>query len=1048
MLWEVDIYPAEGRPDLGAREVAATAAELHLADDLAVTSARGYLIQGELDRAQIERIADELLADRVVERTVVALAGDPLLTELPDGGKGDSPHLCEAPGGPFRRAPTEGWSGTVPFSDVTWIHVLPKPGVMDPVAQSAMEAIADFGFRAEAVRTLRKYAVGRLPDEKLSLLCSKVLANDAIEQAIVGPLGFERLQVGSPYKFKLITVPILTMDDAALEHLSRDGQLFLSLVEMRTIQAHFNQLGRDPTDVELETVAQTWSEHCSHKTLAGRIDYRGPDGHRHFENMLKETIFAATQKIRQAAGDRDWCVSVFVDNAGVIRFDEKYNVVFKVETHNHPSALEPYGGANTGIGGVIRDPMGTGMGAKPICNTDVFCFAPPDAPAEELPPGVLHPRRVIKGVVAGVRDYGNRMGIPTVNGAIYFDPRYLGNPLVYCGNVGLIPRDKSDKHLQVNDLIVALGGRTGRDGIHGATFSSAELTSHSETLSGGAVQIGNAITEKMLLDVLLVARDRGLYNSVTDCGAGGFSSAVGEMGEKIGAEVWLERVPLKYEGLTYTEIWISEAQERMVLSVSPEKWNELSALCASEGVEATVIGKFTPTGRLTLIYAEQKVADLAMDFLHDGRPPVVREAVYTPPENDECGMMNDECRKQHSSFNIHNSLLKILGSLNVCSKEWVIRQYDHEVQGGSVLKPLVGAANDGPGDAAVLRPVLDSRRGIVISCGMNPRYGDFDTYWMAASAIDEAVRNCVAVGADPARIAILDNFCWGTTDRPETLGSLVRAALACHDVAVELGTPFISGKDSLNNEFRPLSGKGDSPHLCEAPEGPFRQMGTVPFSASGKEPISIPPSLLISAIGQVDDVARCVSMDLKSPGNLLYIVGETKNELGGSHFSLVEGLSGGEVPKVDAKQAKTTFAAMHAAIHAGLVRACHDLSEGGLAVAIAEMAFAGELGVKISLADVPYLPSPLGRGTGGEGGAESVQVLPAVALLFSESNTRFLCEIRPENAAAFETALADVPHARIGEVVDSGKLEIVGEAPLVQADLPALKEAWQKPLRW
>ncbi|MCD4727833.1 MAG: phosphoribosylformylglycinamidine synthase, partial [Pirellulales bacterium] len=648
-----------------------------------------------------------------------------------------------------------------------------------------------------------------------------------------------------------------------------------------------------------------------------------------------------------------------------------------------------------------------GMGAKPICNTDVFCFAPPEVSAEKLPPGVLHPRRVIKGVVAGVRDYGNRMGIPTVNGAIYFDPRYLGNPLVYCGNVGLIPRDKSDKHPRANDLIVAIGGRTGRDGIHGATFSSAELTSHSETLSGGAVQIGNAITEKMLLDVLLVARDRGLYNAVTDCGAGGFSSAVGEMGEKIGAEVWLERVPLKYEGLSYTEIWISEAQERMVVSVSPEKWNELSALCASEGVEATTIGKFTPTGRLTLIYAEQKVADLAMDFLHDGRPPVVREAVYTPPGNDECGMMNDECRKQHSSSNIHDSLLKILGSLNVCSKEWVIRQYDHEVQGGSVLKPLVGVANDGPGDAAVLRPVLDSRRGIAISCGINPRYGDFDTYWMAASAIDEAVRNCVAVGADPARIAILDNFCWGTTDRPETLGSLVRAAIACHDVAVELGTPFISGKDSLNNEFRP----------------------------SGKEPISIPPSLLISAIGQVDDVARCVSMDLKEPGNLLYIVGETKNELGGSHFSLVEGLSGGDVPKVDTRQAKTTFAAMYAAIHAGLVRACHDLSEGGLAAAIAEMAFAGGLGAKIHL----HKAATVGR---------APDDLSDVALLFSESNTRFLCEVQPDNAAAFESALADVPHARIGEVVADGKLEIVGETPLLQADLAVLKEAWQKPLRW
>ena len=380
------------------------------------------------------------------------------------------------------------------------------------------------------------------------------------------------------YEFSLVTVPLRDLDDAQLMTLSRDGQLYLTLVEMQTIQAHFRQLQRDPTDAELETIAQTWSEHCSHKTLAGRIEYTDETGTRQFKNMLKETIFAATCQIREQLGADDWCVSVFEDNAGIVRFDDDYNVVFKVETHNHPSALEPYGGANTGIGGVIRDPLGTGLGAKPICNTDVFCFAPPDFPLDDLHPGVQHPRRVMKGVVAGVRDYGNRMGIPTVNGAVYFDRRYLGNPLVYCGNVGILPRDKSFKQPQAGDYIVAIGGRTGRDGIHGATFSSAELTSESETLSGGAVQIGNAITEKMVQDVLLQARDRGLYHAVTDCGAGGFSSAVGEMGEKIGAEVWLDKAPVKYEGLTYTEIWISEAQERMVLSVPPETWEAFSQL--------------------------------------------------------------------------------------------------------------------------------------------------------------------------------------------------------------------------------------------------------------------------------------------------------------------------------------------------------------------------------------------------------------------------------------------------------------------------------------
>lgn len=970
MLWEVDIYPAEGQADLAARRVRTDAADLQLATNLAVRSASGFLVEGPLDEAAARKIADELLADRVVERTVVAPVGDERLARPPGGEK-------------------------------QLVHVLMKPGVMDPVAQSALSAIADFGLRPEAVRTLRKYWLGDLADDKLKLLCQKVLANDAIEQVVVGPLRLERLEFGSPYKFALVTTPIRELDDDGLMRLSRDGQLYLKIAEMRTIQAHFRELGREPTDVELETIAQTWSEHCSHKTLAGRIAYRDERGERRFDNMLKETIFAATQEIRRRLGDDDWCVSVFKDNAGVVRFDEQFNVAFKVETHNHPSAIEPYGGANTGVGGVIRDTLGTGLGAKPICNTDVFCFAPPDTPAESIPPGTLHPRRVMKGVVSGVRDYGNRMGIPTVNGAIYFDPRYVGNPLVYCGNVGLIPRDKSFKKTNPGDLIVALGGRTGRDGIHGATFSSAELTHESETLSGGAVQIGNAIEEKKVLDVLLAARDRELFTAVTDCGAGGFSSAVGEMGAEIGAEVWLDRAGVKYDGLSYTEIWISEAQERMVLSVAEDKWPQLEALCRSEGVEATVLGRFAPTGRLVLKYGDHQVADLSMEFLHDGRPPVVRDAVYTPPAVEP---FHAPSRTDYTG-----TLLKVLGSLNVASKEWVVRQYDHEVQGGSVVKPLVGVANDGPSDAAVLRPVLSSRRGVVVACGMNPRYGEFDTYHMAASAIDEAVRNCIAVGADPNRIAILDNFCWGDCDRPETLGSLVRAAIACQETALALGTPFISGKDSLNNEFSYLDASG------------------------AKQTIAIPPSLLISAIGQVDDVGRCVTMDLKRPGSVLYQVGATRDELGGSHFALVENLSGGQVPTVDANQARATFAALHQAIHAGLVLACHDLSEGGLAVAAAEMAFAGGIGATVDLDRIPRADD-----------ANS----PATRL-FSESNSRFLVEVAAEQSAAFEAAMAAVPVARIGETTGQPRLTITAAgATVVDAPLAALKEAWQSPLRW
>lgn len=968
MLWEIDITPLPGHVDQDGRRVANDAQDMGIADSLTVHSVRGYLVQGDIGREQMEELATKLLADLVVESVRVAPVGDEQFATPPNG--------CEQV-----------------------LHVLRKRGVMDPVAQSAHQAIREQGISVEAVRTFRKYWLGSMADPAIDRLAMKVLANDSIEQVVKGKLELDRIDLGSTYSFSLTHVPIRELGDDQLETLSTSGQLYLTLTEMQTIQRHFRELDREPTDVELETVAQTWSEHCSHKTLAGRIAYRDEKGERQFTNMLKETIFAATVEIREQLGEDDWCVSVFEDNAGVIRFDDEDNVVFKVETHNHPSALEPYGGANTGIGGVIRDPMGTGMGAKPICNTDVFCFADPTVSMDSLPPGVLHPRRVMKGVVEGVRDYGNRMGIPTVNGAIYFDDRYLGNPLVYCGNVGILPRDKSFKAAQPGDYVVAIGGRTGRDGIHGATFSSAELTSESESLSGGAVQIGNAITEKMVLDVLLEARDRGLYSAVTDCGAGGFSSAVGEMGETIGAVVWLEKAPVKYDGLSYTEIWISEAQERMVFSVPPANWPEFEALCASEGVEATVIGRFEPTGRLVLKYDDQEVGNLSMEFLHDGRPPVVREAVYAPPPVQSVDI--DSIVTPPSDI-----LLQILGSLNVASKEWVIRQYDHEVQGGSVIKPLVGIHGDGPSDAAVVRPKLHSHQGIVISCGMNPCYGDFDPYDMAASAIDEAVRNCVAVGADPSKIAILDNFCWGYTDRPETLGSLVRAAIACHDVAVALGTPFISGKDSLNNEFSFQDETGN------------------------RQTISIPSTLLISAMGQVADVRNCVTMDAKASDNVVFLVGTTKRELGGSHLSKVCGLDGGQVPQVDTPTAKRTFAAVHRAIQQGLVRACHDLSEGGLAVAAAEMAFAGGLGLELNLAEVP--------------GSEASDLVK----LFAESNSRFLCEVTPDNVAAFRDAMGDLAVAAVGSLNASNQFSVHasnGET-WFQLGIDDLKSAWQEPL--
>jgi phosphoribosylformylglycinamidine synthase len=907
-------------------------------------------------------------------------------------------------------------------ADEACLYVLLKPGVTDAVALTALHTLQGSGFPVTGVRTYRKYWIAGATPTTLGLLQRKVLANASIEEIIPAPLRLTTLSSQLQYDFDLVTVALREADNSQLEAISRQGGLSLNLIEMQTIQNHYRGLGRDPSDIELETIAQTWSEHCSHKTLAGRIDYIDPAGPRQFQNMLKETIFKATNQLRQQWGADDWCVSVFKDNAGIVKFDPQFHVCFKVETHNRPSALEPYGGANTGIGGVIRDTLGTGLGAKPICSTDVFCFAPPDLSPEELPEGVLHPARVMRGVVAGVRDYGNRMGIPTVNGALYFDRRYVGNPLVFCGNVGLIPVDKSFKQPQLGDLIVALGGRTGRDGIHGATFSSVELTDKSEQLSGGAVQIGNAITEKMLQDVLLQARDLGLYTAVTDCGAGGFSSAVGEMAEELGAVVDLDLAPLKYQGLTYTEIWISEAQERMVLSVPPAHWETLRGLCESESVEATVLGHFTGDQQLQLRYRGQVVGQLDLKFMHEGRPPVVRQAVYQPAPTVAIGppTATHQDPWDMPPAAMEATLLDLLGELNIASKHWVIQQYDHEVQGGSVVKPLVGAAGDGPSDAAAVRPRLDSPRTLVIANGMAPRFGDYDTYHAATSAMDEAIRNCVATGADPSRIAVLDNFCWGYTDRPETLGALVRAAIACHDLSLAWQVPFISGKDSLNNEFSYQNADGQ------------------------RETIRIPHTLLISALGQVSRDTQCVTMDLKRPGNVLFQVGATYRQFAGSHFAKVRGLAGGQVPTVEPARAWQIFQAVHRCMQAGWIAACHDLSEGGLAVAVSEMAFAGRYGAELNLQLLPV------SATDQVCDAAERDTIPIdLVKLFSESNSRFVIEVAPTHEQEVARQFADLPLFRLGRVTGEPRLIVEGQqGRLIDIDIETLRQRWRQPLHW
>jgi phosphoribosylformylglycinamidine synthase len=955
--WRFEISSKSGYLDVHGESVKSDIEQIGIESVEYVQSAKVYLIEGDFDRSFADRVGDELLADTVCEEYYIGRS--------------------TAPAGPMQ---------------ATVIEVHLKSGVTDPVAESVTAAIADMGEQVESVRTARKYILlGGLKEEDCKLIAKRILANDCIEEVVYGNDSEPPEPHTKAYEMKLKEVSIRGLGDAALESVSKDMDLFLDLREMQTIQKQYEELGREPTDIELETLAQTWSEHCVHKTLKSSVDFEHNGEVEHFDNLLKETVFGATDEL-----NKDWCVSVFSDNAGVVEFDDETAVCFKVETHNHPSALDPYGGAATGIGGVIRDPMGTGMGAKPVANTDIFCFARPDTDWSEIPKGVLHPARIMKGVVSGVRDYGNRMGIPTVNGAVYFDQRYMANPLVFCGNVGLIPRDKCFKHPHSGDVIMVVGGRTGRDGIHGATFSSGQMTHEHETIFSHAVQIGNAITEKKTLDTLLQARDAGLYEAITDCGAGGLSSAVGEMGEKLGAEVQLDKVPLKYSGLSYTEIWISEAQERMVIAVKPENLERISELFASEDVEATVIGRFTDDKKLSLRYEGQVVGELDMEFLHDGLPKYSRQAKWDDKKVSLPVL--------GGKVDFNRELLGVLSCYNVASKEWIIRQYDHEVQGGSVVKPLVGVCNDGPSDAAVVRPKYGSNKGVAISCGMNPMYGDIDPYAMALAGIDEAFRNIVCVGGRPDRVSLLDNFCWGDCRKAETFGSLVLACKGCYDGAMGFGAPFISGKDSLNNEF-----------VCD----------------DGRE-ISIPSTLLISAMSIVDDVNKCVTMDLKDAGNFIFVVGLTRDELGGSHYLQVAGGEGGKVPVVDVRVAVRTAEAIYGAIQDGLVASCHDCSEGGLATAVAEMAFAGGLGAEVNLGGLVC-----------EKGCESAE-----AKLFGESCSRYVVEVRPGDYDGFVRAMAELPFGEVGVVSESGKLRICDEdgGELVNVDVERLKKAWQEPL--
>jgi phosphoribosylformylglycinamidine synthase len=778
--------------------------------------------------------------------------------------------------------------------------------------------------------------------------------------------------------FEVYKVNVTEASDEQLSGISQTMGLALNLDEMRAIKDYFLKMDRNPTDVELQTLGQTWSEHCFHKTFKG--DIITDEGK--IRSLFKNYIAKVAKELNPS-----WCVSVFEDNAGIIEFDKGYCIAVKVETHNHPSAIEPFGGAATGVGGVIRDILG--VWADPIACTDVLGFGPLDYDYERLPAGIKHPKYLFRGVVAGISCYGNNMGIPTVNGAICFDESYTGNVVVYCGCIGLLPQDRFIRKAKPNHILILAGGRTGRDGIHGVTFASTELSEKSEQVSRPAVQIANPIEEEKLKRAIVKIRDQKLGTAITDLGGGGLSSAVGEMAHRFhcGVVIDLDHVPLKNPELAPWEIYVSESQERMLIAAPAVNVQRILDIFEEEDVEATTIGRLTTKQRLQILYNLITVAELNMGFMFQP-PKIIRKATHEKASFEEPFFPEPK--------NQQGIVLKILSSPNVASKEAVIRTYDHEVKGNTALKPMQGE-HAGPNDAAVLKPLDDSWKGLVISCGINPAYGKIDAYWMAASAIDEALRNNVAVGG--RRIALLDNFTWGNPEKPERLGALVEACKACYGIAKGFEAPFISGKDSLYNE---------------SPQG------------------TITPTLLITAVGIIPDVRKLVSMELKTSNNPVYILGETNNELGGSEYYRLMGFTGKSVPKVNAITARKTLGELTNAIDQGFVRACHDLSEGGLAVAAAEMTFSSNLGLELHLKEVP----------------NTIDTNRNDFVLFSESNSRFLVEVDRRQKERFEELMKNCVCTQIGTVTESSLLEVYGlnSRKLIAAELTVLRERWQNTL--
>jgi len=783
---------------------------------------------------------------------------------------------------------------------------------------------------------------------------------------------------------------ISDLDGDELLELSGAMKLSLSREDMLAVQQIYREWDREPTDVELEVIAQTWSEHCKHRIFGAVIEHE-VDGRKETIDSLFETY---VRDVSQRIFDRKpgFVLSAFHDNAGFIKLDDEHAVCLKAETHNHPSAIEPYAGANTGLGGVIRDILGAGKGARPIGSLDVFCFGAPDTEMGDIQADdVIHPLGIMRGVVRGVRDYGNRMGIPTVSGAIQFDEAYVYNPLVFCGTAGVIPVDDIDKDVAAGMKVLAVGGRTGRDGLHGATFSSAALDTESHEEDRQAVQIGNPIEEKKVADFVLAAREKGLIECVTDCGAGGFSSACGEMLETCGGTIDLDAVMLKEPGLVSWEIFISESQERMVLAVQPESLPELRELAELHETELTELGEADGSGTLEVTHHGETVCRLDGARLHDAPVRRLRSTWTVATQPVDAPELSAPGR----------DLEELLGDFAIVSREPVIREYDHEVQGNTVLKPLAGASGDAPQDAAVLR-VDGSARLMAMSVAILPEWGKSDPRAMGAACVDECVRQLVASGADPERLAILDNFCLGNPDDERELGALVETVKGMAEAAESYGAPFVSGKDSFYNYF-------------ETKEGP----------------VSIPATLLVSGMGIVEEAAHVTGASLRRDDSVLAIIGTTRRELGGSVFARRRGLTGIDVPGTDFEEASACYRQYHEAVKGGLIRSAHDVGEGGLAVCLAEAAFSGKAGLEIDLCSLP-----------------SDDDASTAAQLFGESPSRLVVEVAPADLEAVAKLFEGLPFACLGRAApehDRLRIERGGEA-LVDEPLADLKSPWKNGL--